>query len=450
MGPCSLQAEVVGFRSEANLPGWLHACSKQNRMDISRPDLKVKKRRRQIVTMAVAVIALGILAGIVRRLKPAAPTVDRSTIWTDTVKRGPMLRQVRGLGTLTPREDAIRQIPAQTDATVVRILMLPGSEVKRNTPLLQLADPTASQAALDTQLALEEAEADLKNTQVKLQSDLMAQKSTAASVDADYQQAQRQAQTDQALYKLGVISGLAYQGSQGNADQLRTRNGLQQQTVDINEKALASQLAVQKAKVAQAKALADLKQQQLAALTVRAGIDGVLTDLPLTVGQSVTVGTMLAKVVEPNQLKAELKIAETQARDIEIGQPASVDTHNGVIQGTVSRIDPAVQNGTVTVDVKLSGEMPQGARPDLSVDGTIDLQRLADVLYVGRPAFGDENSTISLFKIDLDGKGGVRVPVKVGRASVTSIQVLQGLREGDTVILSDMSRWDSADRIRLD
>ncbi len=419
-------------------------------MDISRPDLKVKKRRRQIVTMAVAVIALGILAGVVTRLKPAAPTVDRSTIWTDTVKRGPMLRQVRGLGTLTPREDAIRQIPAQTDATVVRILMLPGSQVKRNMPLLQLADPTATQAALDTQLALEEAEADLKNTQVKLESDLMAQKSSAASVDADYQQAQRQAETDQALYKLGVISGLAYQGSQGNADQLRTRNGLQQQTVDINEKALASQLAVQKAKVAQAKALADLKQQQLAALTVRAGIDGVLTDLPLTVGQSVTVGTMLAKVVEPNQLKAELKIAETQARDIEIGQPASVDTHNGVIQGTVSRIDPAVQNGTVTVDVKLSGEMPQGARPDLSVDGTIDLQRLADVLYVGRPAFGDENSTISLFKIDLGGKGAVRVPVKVGRASVTSIQVLQGLREGDTVILSDMSRWDSADRIRLD
>jgi HlyD family secretion protein len=403
-----------------------------------------------MVTIAVAVVALGLLAGVVTRLKPAAPTVDRSTIWTDTVKRGPMLRQVRGLGTLTPREDAIRQIPAQTDATVVRIMMLPGSEVKANTPLVELADPALSQAALDARLALEEAEADLKNTQVKLESDLMAQKSSAATVDADYQQAQRQAETDQALFKLGVISGLAYQSSQGNADQLRTRNGLQKQTVDINTQAIASQLAVQKAKVAQAKAVADLKQQQFDALTVRAGIDGVLTDLPLTIGQSVTVGTMLAKVVEPNQLKAELKIAETQARDIQIGQPASVDTHNGVIQGTVSRIDPAVQNGTVTVDVKLSGEMPPGARPDLSVDGTIDLERLADVLYVGRPAFGDENSTVSLFKVDLDGKGAVRVPVKVGRASVTSIQVLQGLHEGDTVILSDMSRWDSADRVRLD
>jgi HlyD family secretion protein len=419
-------------------------------MDISRSDLKVKKRRRQIATIALAVIALGVVTTLVMRLKPSAPTVDRSTIWTDTVKRGPMLRQVRGLGTLTPREDAIRQIPAQTDATVVRILMLPGSEVKANTPLVQLADPALSQAALDARLALEEAEADLKNTQVKLESDLMAQKSSAATVDADYQQAKRQAETDQALFKLGVISGLAYQSSQGNADELRTRNGLQEQTVDINEKAIASQLAVQKAKVAQAQALADLKQQQLDALTVKAGIAGVLTDLPLSIGQSVTVGTMLAKVVEPNQLKAELKIAETQARDIQIGQPASVDTHNGIIPGTVSRIDPAVQNGTVTVDVALSGQMPQGARPDLSVDGTIDLERLADVLYVGRPAFGDENSTINLFKIDQDGKGAVRAPVKVGRASVTSIQVLQGLREGETVILSDMSRWDSADRIRLD
>jgi HlyD family secretion protein len=419
-------------------------------MDISRPDLRVKKRRRQIVTFSVAVVALAVLAGAAMRLKPAAPTVDRSTIWTDTVKRGPMLRQVRGLGTLTPREDAIRQIPAQTDATVVRILMLPGSEVKANTSLVELADPALSQAALDTRLALEEAEADLKNTQVKLESDLMAQKSSAASVDADYQQAQRQAETDKALFKLGVISGLAYQSSQGNADQLRTRNGLEQQTVDINEKAIASQLAVQQAKVAQAKAMADLKEQQLDALKVKAGIDGVLTDLPLAVGQSVSVGTMLAKVVQPNQLKAELKIAETQARDIQIGQPASIDTHNGVIQGTVSRIDPAVQNGTVTVDVKLSGQMPQGARPDLSVDGTIDLERLADVLYVGRPAFGDENSTVELFKLDSDGKGAVRVPVKVGRASVTSIQLLEGLHEGDIVILSDMSRWDNADRIRLD
>jgi HlyD family secretion protein len=420
-------------------------------MDISRPDLKVKKRRRQIVTTIFAVVVLLVIARVVMKLKPAAPSVDRSTIWTDTVKRGPMLLQVRGLGTLEPREDSIRQIPAQTTATVVRILKLPGSLVKVDTPLVQLADPQTTQAAIDAQLALREAEADLKNTQVKLQSDLMAQKSTAAAVRANYLQAQRQASTDKALYKLGVVSGLTYETSQGNADQLQTQNGLEEQTVAINEKALESQLAVQQAKVDQARALAQLKQQQLDALTVKAGIDGVLTDLPLAVGQSVTVGTMLAKVVEPNQLKAELKIPETQARDIQIGQGASIDTHNGIISGSVSRIDPAVQNGTVTVDVQLTGNIPKDVvRPDLSVDGTIDLQRLADVLYVGRPAFGDENSTIDLFKVDPDGKGAVRVPVKVGRASVTSIQVLQGLQEGDTVILSDMSREDNVDRIRLD
>ncbi len=419
-------------------------------MDISRPDLKAKRRRRRILTAAAALTALATLPWIAMRLKPAAPTVDSSTIWRDTVKRGTMLRQVRGLGTLTPREDAIRQIAAQTEGAVVRILVLPGSPVKADTPLAILSDPETSQKALDAQLALKEAQADLKNAEVKLESDLMTQKSSAATVNADFEQAQRQAKTDQALYKLGVISGLAYQSSQGNADELKTRNALENQIVDINQKALESQLAVQEAKVAQAQAVADLKQRQLNALTVRASIDGVLTDLPLTVGQSVTVGTMLAKVVEPNELKAELKIAETQARDIQIGQPASVDTHNGVIAGTVSRIDPAVENGTVTVDVKLIGDLPQGVRPDLSVDGTIDLERLNNTLYVGRPAFGDENSTISLFKIEADGKAAVRVPVKVGRASVNSIQVLEGLDRGDTVILSDMSRWDGTDRIRLD
>jgi multidrug efflux pump subunit AcrA (membrane-fusion protein) len=419
-------------------------------MDISRPDLKAKKRRRQALTIAIGVVLLAGITFLVMRLKPAAPTVDRSVVWTDTVKRGGFIRQVRGLGTLVPREDAIRQIPAQTEATVVRILTLPGSDVKADTILLELSDPQLSQEALDAELSLKSARADLSNVQVKVQSDLMAQKSTAATVDADYKQAQRQAQTDKSLYRLGVISGLAYSGSQGTADELSTRNKLQEQTVEINEKAVESQLAVQEAKVAQAEAIYQLKKQQLDALKVRAGIAGVLTDMPLAVGQHVTLGTMLAQVVVRNQLKAQLKIAETQARDIEIGQPASVDTHNGIADGVVSRIDPAVQNGTVTVDVKLVGALPEGARPDLSVDGTIDLERLKDVLYVGRPAFGNENSTISLFKLDQQGKGAVRVPVKVGRASVNAIQVLEGLHEGDTVILSDMSRWDTTDRIRLD
>jgi HlyD family secretion protein len=332
----------------------------------------------------------------------------------------------------------------------VRILTLPGSTVKPDTILMELSDPQTTQQALDAELALKEARADLSNTQVKVQSDLMAQKSTAATVNADYQQAQRQAKTNKALYGLGVISGLVYNASQGTADELSTRNKLQEQTVDINEKAIQSQLAVQQAKVSQAQAIYELKKQQLEALKVRAGISGVLTDLPLAVGQHVAIGAMLAQVVQPNQLKAQLKIAETQARDIQLGQPATIDTHNGLAEGTVSRIDPAVQNGTVTVDVKLTGNIPEGARKDLSVDGTIDLERLKDVLYVGRPAFGNENSTITLFRLDPEGKGAVRVPVKVGHASVNAIQVQQGLHEGDTVILSDMSRYDTTDRIRLD
>jgi len=419
-------------------------------MDISRPDLKAKKRKRQVLIGAVGVVVLAAVTFLVMRLKPAAPSQDRSAVWTDTVKRGPMIRQVRGLGTLVPREDAIRQIPAQTEATVVRILTLPGSIVKPDTILLELADPQATQQALDAELSLKEARADLSNVQVKVQSDLMAQKSAAATVNADYSQAQRQAKTDKTLYSLGVISGLAYNSSQGKADELTTRNKLEEQTVDINEKAIESQLAVQQAKVAQAQAIYELKRQQLDALKVRAGISGVLTSLPLAVGQHVTMGTMLAEVVQPNQLKAQLKIAETQARDIQLGQPASVDTHNGLADGIVSRIDPAVVNGTVTVDVKLVGNIPDGARKDLSVDGVIDLERMKDVLYVGRPAFGNEESTITLFRLDQQGKGAVRVPVKVGRASVNAIQVLQGLHEGDTVILSDMSRYDTTDRIRLD
>ena len=419
-------------------------------MDISRPDLKAKKRKRQVVIGAIGVVVLAAVTFLVMRLKPAAPSQDRSAVWTDTVKRGPMIRQVRGLGTLVPREDAIRQIPAQTEATVVRILTLPGSIVKPDTILLELADPQSTQQALDAELSLKSARADLRNVQVKVQSDLMAQKSAAATVNADYNQAQRQAKTDKSLYSLGVISGLAYNSSQGKADELTTRNKLEEQTVDINEKAIESQLAVQQAKVDQAQAIYDLKKQQLDALRVRAGIAGELTSMPLAVGQHVTLGTMLAEVEQPNQFKAQLKIAETQARDIQLGQPASIDTHNGVADGIVTRIDPAVVNGTVTVDVKLVGKVPDGARKDLSVDGTIDLERLKDVLYVGRPAFGNEESTITLFRLDQDGKGAVRVPVKVGRASVNAIQVLQGLHEGDTVILSDMSRYDTTDRIRLD
>ena len=419
-------------------------------MDIARPDIKRSILRRRIGWLVVTVVLLAAATLFVMRLKPAAPEVDRSTVWTDIVHRGNMVRQVRGLGSLVPREDRMRLIPAETDCTVVRILVLPGARVKPDTVIMELANPQLTQEAQDAALSLKEAEADYQNTRVKLQGDLMDQKSSAADIQAQYEQAELQARTDQALYKLGVISGLTYNDSKSKSDGLATRNQMEGEKLSINQKALQTQLAVQTAKVAQARALADLKQRELNDLQVRAGIDGVLVDLPHQLGEHVPMGTTLAKIVQPDQLKASLKIAETQARDIQIGQPAQIDTHNGIIPGTVTRIDPAVQNGTVTVDVQLDGPLPQGARPDLSVDGTIDLERMNDVLYVGRPAFGNENSTISLFKLDASGKYAVRVPVQVGRASVNAIQVLNGLHEGDTVILSDMSRWDNVDRVRLD
>jgi HlyD family secretion protein len=419
-------------------------------MDIARPDLKRQKRRRQVVLAGIAVVVVVLATIGVSRLRPAAPSVERGTVWTDTVKRGSMLRQVRGLGSLIPSQESVRQIPAETEATVVRIRILPGSQVKADSILLEMSNPQTEQAAVDAELQLKAAEAEYQSQRVTLESNLMNEKAGAATVNADYSQAQRQADTDKALYDLGVISGLAYKASKGKSDELTTRNDLETQRLVIGQKAIESQLAEQQAKVDQMRTLAALKRKQLDALQVRAGIDGVLVDLPLQVGQHVQPGAMLAKVVQPNHLMAELKIAETQARDVQFGEPASIDTHNGIISGTVMRVDPGVQNGTVTVDVKLTSELPKGARPDLSVDGTIDLERLDNVLYVGRPAFGQENSTISLFKLDADGKEATRVPVKVGRESVNSIQVFEGLREGDTVILSDMSRWDKTDRIRFE
>lgn len=427
---------------------WLSDCYSSCQMDISRPDLKRQRTRRKAIVITAVVIAMAIATVFLLRLKPAIPTVD-AAVWTDTVKRGPLLIQVRGPGTLVPREDKIRLIPAQTEATVVRIRVLPGAHVEPDTIVMDLVDPQLQQQLLDAQLQLKAAKADYQNTYARLQSDLMTQKAEAATVSADQKQAQLQAQTDKSLYQLGVISGLSYSASEGKANELDQRNDIERQRLDLNQKAIATQLAVQTTKVQEAQAMLALNEQQQDALSVRAGISGVLVDLPHQVGEHVAPGVTLAKIVQPDQLKASLKIAETQARDIEIGQPAEIDTHNGVIPGKVTRIDPAVQNGTVTVDVELLGSLPQGARPDLSVDGVIDLDRMTDVLYVGRPAFDNENSTISLFRVSPDGKTATRVPVKVGRASVNNIQVIEGLNVGDTVILSDMSRWDSVDRVRL-
>jgi RND family efflux transporter MFP subunit len=422
-------------------------------MDIARPDIKQKKKRQMFVYAGVAVVVIAIAVVIVARLKPAAPPVDRSAIWTDTVKRGPMIRQVRGsTGTLVPREDSILLIPALTDATVVRIRVLPGAKVSPDDILLDLADPQLNQQLLSAKLAQQQAEADYKSLQSQLQSTLMDKKTTAAQIDADYSTDKRQADTDAQLCKLGVVSGLVCGASQNKFEQLAEQKKISMQQLDVNEKAIEVQLSSAQSKIDQAKTLVDLYQKQTAALEVKAGIGGEVAALPtpMSVGTHVAAGTPVAEVIQLDKLKAALQIAETQAHDIQLGQPASVDTHNGVVPGHVSRIDPTVLNGTRTVDVQLDGPLPPGAVPNLSVDGTIDLERMTDVLRVGRPALGNENSTLSLFKVDADGKDAVRVPVKVGRASVNEIQVLEGLKEGDTVILSDMSRYDNVDRVRLE
>jgi RND family efflux transporter MFP subunit len=364
-----------------------------------------------------------------------------------------MIRQVRGsTGTLQPREDSIVLIPALTDATVTRIRVLPGTLVKPDTILMDLAAPELEQKLLDAKLQVKQAESDYKDKQAQLQSTLMSEKIVAAQVDATYSQDKLQADTDQQLLKLGTISGLVAQKSKSTSDQLAKQNQLSLEQLEVNEKNIEVQMASAQSKIDQAKTLLALYQKQTDALEVRAGIAGEVDPLPVPMqaGMHVTAGTSLAEVVQLGKLKAALQIAETQARDITIGLPASIDTHNGVIPGHVSRIDPAVLNGTRTVDVVLDGELPAGAVKGLSVDGTIDLEKLNNVIYVGRPALGNENSTLSLFKEDPDHKGATRVSVKVGRASVNSIQVIDGLKEGDTVILSDMSRYDNVDRIRLE
>jgi len=416
-------------------------------MDLPRPSLARKKRIRRTLYAFGAVGAVALVSVGLSRLKPAAPEVDRSTVWVDTVKRGPMLIQVRGLGTLVPVD--ILWIPAVTDGRVERRLVLAGTAVKANTVLLNLSNPQLEQSTLDAEWQLKQGEAQYNSLKAQLQSQLLDQKASAATVRADYRQAELNAEKDLQLAKLGLGSELNLKLSQAKAEELAVRNQIEGDRVNVLSDSVAAQLAAQQAKIEQLRALYNLKRSQLDSLKVRAGADGVLQELLVEVGQQVAAGTILAKVAQPNHLKAQLKIAETQAKDIQLGQKAEIDTHNGIIPGHVIRIDPSVQNGTRTVDAKLDGPLPPGAVPDLSVDGTVEIENLKDVVYVGRPAFGQPNSTISLFKLTDGEKGGVRVQVKLGRASVNTIELLGGLQTGDEVILSDMSRWDGFDRIRL-
>jgi len=407
--------------------------------------------RRIVYGVATIIILGGVTLGL-SRLRPAAPTVDAATLWPDTVKRGPMLREVRGLGMLVPED--IRWIPAQTDSKVDRIVLRPGAIVKPNSVILELSDPQLQRDLLDAQYQLKGAEADLANLKVQVNSELMNQKAAAAAVRSDYEQAKLQHEVDEKLWKEGIGADVTKNLSKVKAEQLAIRLQLEDERTRIAADSAAARLAAQEARVEQQRALYNLKRSQYDALHVRAGINGVLQLVPVEEGQRVTPGQNLARVADPKKLKAEIKIAETQAKDVAIGQKATIDTRNGVVTGHVSRIDPSVQSGTVTVDAAIDEALPQGARPDLSVDGTIELENLKDVVYVGKPVHGQTDSTIGLFKLTcascpLNDNEAVRVNVKLGRSSVNTIEVLDGLKVGDKVILSDMSQYDNVDRIRL-
>jgi HlyD family secretion protein len=416
-------------------------------MDIQKPDNSRAKRIKRGLYAGVALLFLGGTSIAVSRLRPAGPSVDRSTIWTGDVKRGTMLRDVHGIGTLVPED--IRWIPAQTDSRVERIVLKAGAPVKPDSIVLELSNPSLQRDTLDAEYQLKAAEADYQNLKVQLNSELLNQKAAAAAVHSEYEQAKLQHEVDEKLHAEGIGAEVTEKLSAVKAQQLGVRAQLEDERTKNAADSVATRLLVQQAHVDQQRALYNLRRSELDALHVRAGLEGILQVVPVEVGQQVTPGTNLCRVADPRRLKAEIKIAETQAKDIAKGQKATIDTRNGVVSGQVSRIDPAVQMGTITVDVELPGILPAGARPDLTVDGTIELENLQDVLYVGRPVHGQPETTVGLFKLTGDGSEAVRVNVKLGRASVNSVEVLEGLNAGDLVILSDMSNWDSYDRIRL-
>ena len=405
------------------------------------------RRTRIVVLAALGLIAISVITFGVSRLKPAAPSLERATALIETVKRGPMLRDVHGTGTLVAED--IRVIAASTAGRVERVLVHPGTPVNPKTILVELSNPELQQSAVDTEYQLRAAEAEQKNLKVRLESDRMTQEAAAATVRSEYQQAKLQLDADQELAKQGVLPALSLNLSRVRTEDLANRYQIEQKRLEVRKRSEEAQLAAQQARNSQLQALLKLKQEQVQNLRVAAGTSGVLQQMTAEEGQQVVPGTNLARVVEPQHLKAELKIAETQVKDIQIGQRAQIDTRNGIIPGHVSRMDPAAQQGTFTVDVALEGALPPGAAPDLTVDGTVELERLDDVIYISRPAFGQAQSTIKMFKLDDDGKTATRVQVKLGRSSVSAVEILEGLQPGDRVIISDTSSMDAFDHIRL-
>lgn len=416
-------------------------------MDIQRADLKIKKRRKQLLQGGLALVALAGVVTWLATLEAAAPKVERESLWLDSVKRGEMLREVRGPGLLVPKE--IRWIAAETAARVERIVVKPGAVVAPDTVILELSNPEVEEAQLAAQSALTAAEADLAAQRMTLESQLLDQKANLSGVEADYESARLQTEAEAELAEKGIIPRIQYRRSQLASDQLKVRLDIEKERVSKFGQTMSSQMAAQRARAEQLRNTADLRTRQLDGLKVRAGIAGVLQQVPVEEGQQVAAGVNLARVARPDVLMAELRIPETQVKDVAIGQDVNVDTRNGIVAGKVMRIDPAVLNGTVLVDVDLVGALPPGARPDLSVDGTIQIERLDDVLYVGRPAYGQPESEVRLFKLDVESGIAQRVPVRLGRASVNLIEVQQGLAPGDQIILSDTSQWDEYDRLRI-
>ena len=416
-------------------------------MDIARPDIaRAKKIRRIVYATGFAVVILLITVGV-SRLEPAAPRVDKDTVYMDTVERGEMLRNVRGTGTLVPEQ--LRWITPITNGTVERLVLRPGATVRPDTVVIELSNPELEQQALETRLQLDAALARYESRRVELRSQELTQQASLKMVESELSQAEYEAELDEKLFKDNLVSELQVRQKQSRVSELRIRHEIEQQRLAIQADSTKATLAAEQADVDRLRTMYQLRQSQVADLQVTAGITGVLQQVEVEEGASVTPGTNLARVGDPTRLMAQLRIAETQARDIVEGQPAAVDTRNGVIPGHVIRIDPSVQQGTVTVDVALDGELPRGARPDLTVDGTIELERLENVIYVGRPVFGREQSVVILFKLDPDSDDAVRTRVSLGRASVSFIEVLDGLQPGDQVVLSDMSQWDAFDRVRL-